>query len=226
MRKILIVDDSRELLEGLEVNLVGEGYSVLKATRGDAAVKMAVEESPALIVLDVMLPRMNGFDVCRELRRRGIDTPVIMLTARDGEVDRIAGLEIGADDYVTKPFSVRELIARIGAQLRRRARENVAVERYSFGEVDLDFEGQQCTRRGKPVRLTSREFEILKLLVRHRGGVVSRERILTQVCGYDTGATTRTVDTHIARLRRKLERDPARPSYIVSVYGGGYKFVG
>jgi len=139
MQEILIVDDSRELLEGLGVNLARDGYAVLKATRGDTALKMAVEESPALVVLDVMLPRMSGFDVCRELRRRGIDTPVIMLTVRDEEVDRVAGLEIGADDYVTKPFSVRELIARIGAQLRRRAKVSGDLRQYSLRRFGVGF---------------------------------------------------------------------------------------
>ncbi len=226
MQRILIVDDSRELLEGLEVNLLREGYAVLKATRGDVALKMAVEQNPTLIVLDVMLPRMSGFDVCRELRRRGIEAPVIMLTARGEEVDRVAGLEIGADDYVTKPFSVRELIARIGAHLRRQAKGNGAPERCSFDDLEIDFDKLQCALSGNAISLTAREFEILRLLIRHRGEVVSRERILTEVCDYDSGATTRTVDTHIARIRRKLEPDAANPRYIMSVYGAGYKFVG
>jgi len=225
MHKILIVEDEEDLLKGLEINLSKEGYKVLKASRGDTAVGLAMKEIPDLIILDVMLPGLSGLDVCRELRRRGLETPIIMLTAKSAEVDRVVGLEIGADDYVTKPFSVRELVARIGARLRRRESGRPAGPvRYSFADVHLDFEKFSATRKGKALELTPKEFEILRFFIRHHGAVITRERLLNEVWG--TYPTTRTVDTHILKLRQKLELDPANPKYILSIYGEGYKFVG
>lgn len=225
--KILIVEDEEDILRGLEMNLVKEGYLVLKTHRGDAAVNLAVKENPALVLLDVMLPGMNGFDVCRSLREKGFEAPIIMLTARNEEIDRVVGLEIGADDYVTKPFSIRELIARIRVRLRRQPPlPTEGPARYRFGIIDLDFEKLQATRNGVPLDLTPREFDILRLLVRHRGEVVTRDRFLNEVWGYDAYPTTRTVDTHMLKLRHKIEDDPAEPRYILSIYGEGYKFVG
>ncbi len=227
MHKILIVEDEEDLLRGLEINLSKEGYRVLKATRGEAAVSLAIKENPHLILLDVMLPGISGLDVCRELRRKGVETPIIMLTAKSEEVDRVVGLEIGADDYVTKPFSVRELLARIGARLRRQPpRELAGPPRYRFGNVEIDFEKFQATRKGKPLELTPREYRVLRFLIQHRGEVVTRDRMLTEVWGYETDVTTRTVDTHILKLRQKVEPDPGKPEYILSIYGEGYKFVG
>ena len=225
--KILIVEDEEDLLRGLEVNLTREGYRVVKATRGDTAVNVALKENPHLIVLDVMLPGASGFDVCRELRKKGIDAPIIMLTAKTEEVDRVVGLEIGADDYVTKPFSLRELLARIRVRLRRDApRRTEKLARYRFGDVEVDFERCRTERRGKTLELTTKEMDLLHMLIRQRGQVVSRDRLLDEVWGYNAYPTTRTVDNHILRLRQKLEDDPARPRYILSVYGEGYKFVG
>jgi DNA-binding response OmpR family regulator len=226
-QKILIVEDEEDVAKGLELNLKKEGYRVLKASRGDTAVDLAIKENPHLILLDVMLPGMSGLDVCRELRKKGIEAPVIMLTAKGEEIDRVLGLEIGADDYVTKPFSLRELIARIGVRLRRHPPGLAeGLSKYRFGEIEIDFVKCQATRKGAPVELTHKELDILRLFVRRRGEVVTRDRMLDEVWGYDTSSTTRTVDTHIAKLRQKLERDPATPRYILSVYGEGYKFVG
>ena len=226
MQTILIVDDDADILTGLEINLTRQGYGVLKAGTARAAVDLAVGHSPALVVLDVMLPDGSGFDVCVELRKRGVESPVILLTARSEEIDKIVGLEIGADDYVTKPFSVRELIARIRACLRRVPERPTTLKKYCFAAVEVNFEKQECTKSGVPVALTAREFDILQLLIRTRGTVVTRQRVLTDVFGYHDWHTDRAVDTHIARLRRKLEDNPARPRHILSVYGGGYKFAG
>ncbi len=227
MYKVLIVEDEEDLLKGLQINFTKEGFRVLKATRGDTAVSLAIKENPHLIILDVMLPGMSGFDVCRELRQKGIDVPIIMLTAKGEETDRVVGLEIGADDYVTKPFSVRELLARARVRLRRQPpRKTDTLARYRFGDVEIDFEKFRATRKGKPLDLTPREFDILRLLIRCRGDVVTRDRMLDEVWGYEVYPTTRTVDTHILKLRQKLEGDPANPKFILSIYGEGYKFVG
>ena len=227
MQKILIVEDEEDVARGLELNLKKEGYRVVKASRGDTAVDLAIKENPQLILLDVMLPGISGLDVCRELRKKGIEAPIIMLTAKGEEIDRVLGLEIGADDYVTKPFSLRELMARIRVRLRRHPPGlGDTVPRYRFGDVEVDFEKCQATRKGAPVELTHKELDILRLFIRRRGEVVTRDRMLDEVWGYDSSSTTRTVDTHIAKLRQKLEPDPAAPRYILSVYGEGYKFVG
>jgi DNA-binding response OmpR family regulator len=228
---ILIVEDEADLARGLEINLRREGYEVLKAGTGDQGLQFALQEKPDLILLDVMLPGINGLDLCRLLRQRGFESPIIILTARGEEIDRVLGLELGADDYVAKPFGLRELIARIRVQLRRPkapASPSVSssVSRYCFGTVELDFEKCRATRAGKAVDLTVKEFEIMKLLVRNHGKNVTRDRLLNEVWGYESTPTTRTVDNHILRLRQKLENDPAAPEYILSVYGEGYKFVG
>jgi two-component system alkaline phosphatase synthesis response regulator PhoP len=226
MPKILIVEDEADILRGLEINLKKEGYTVAKVTRGDAAVNAVLQESPDLVLLDVMLPGMSGIDVCREIRRRGIETPIVMLTARADEIDRVLGLEIGADDYVTKPFSPRELMVRVRLRLRRQpAGPDAGPHRYRFGEVELDFDAFTATRGGKAIELRTKEFEIMRLLIRCRGEVVTRDRMLNEVWGYEVSPTTRTVDTHILRLRQKLESDPPNPRHILSTYGEGYRFV-
>ena len=227
MEKILIVDDQEELLRGLAVNFRREGYEVLTATSGEAALGLAPREAPDLIVLDVMMPGMSGFDVCRELRRRGIETPIIMLTARGEEIDRVVGLEVGADDYLTKPFSLRELLARVRARLRRRSPAPIGtLGRYRLGEVEIDFERLRAERGGRALDMSAKEFDLLGLLVRRRGEVLTRDEILRQVWGYDDPPATRTVDTHILKLRQKIEDDPGNPAYILTVYGEGYRFVG
>jgi DNA-binding response OmpR family regulator len=174
-----------------------------------------------------MLPGMNGFDVCRELRRKGFGAPIIMLTAKSEEVDRVVGLEIGADDYVTKPFGIRELLARIRVRLRRHYdTAGTSMPKLKFGEVELDFERHEATRRGKRIEMTGKEFEVMKFLGKHRGQIVTRDQLLDEVWGYESYPTTRTVDNHILRIRQKLEENPSEPRYIFSVYGEGYKFVG
>lgn len=225
--KILIIEDEADVLRGLEINLTREGYRVLEAATGDAGLQLAIRENPSLIILDLMLPGMTGLDVCRKLRRKGFETPIIMLTAKSEEIDRVVGLEIGADDYVSKPFSLRELLARIHVQLRKRPqRSQERLARYRFNEVEVDFEKYTATRKGEPVELTAKEYEVLQLLIQCRGEVVTRDRMLNEVWGYEAYPTTRTVDNHILKLRQKLEDNPANPRYILSIYGEGYKFVG
>jgi two-component system alkaline phosphatase synthesis response regulator PhoP len=227
MRKILIVDDEEGLVRGLRSCFTHEGFAVVTACRGDEVLNLVLRENPDLILLDVMLPGASGVDVCRELRHKGIETPVILLSARGEEIDRVLGLELGADDYVTKPFSLRELLARVRVRLRRGAvRPQDRVRHYRIGEVDVDFEAYRATREGQALEMTTKEVELLRLLVQCRGEVVSRDRILNEVWGFDAMPTTRTVDTHIVRLRQKIEDDPARPRHILSVYGEGYRFVG
>jgi DNA-binding response OmpR family regulator len=226
MYKILIVEDQADLANGLAINFKKEGYSVSKADTGEKALQLVMKQNPDLIILDVMLPGMSGFDVCRELRTKSIEIPIIMLTAKGDEIDRVVGLELGADDYMTKPFSLRELMARVRARLRRQPPQPEMLPQYRFGQVEIDFEKYRATVRNKPVEMTQKEFEIMRFLIRNRDVVLSRERLLNEVWGYEAYPTTRTVDTHILKLRKKLEKDQANPEYILSVYGEGYKFVG
>ncbi|HSB62474.1 MAG TPA: response regulator transcription factor [Vicinamibacteria bacterium] len=224
MPRILIIDDEPAMVRGLEDNLRFEGYETASATNGEEGLALATREVPDLILLDIMMPRLSGWDVCRELRRQGIDVPVIMLTARAEEADRVLGLELGADDYVSKPFSLRELLARVRAVLRRpgpRARR----EEFAFADIRLQRRARRVFRAGAEVHLTRKEFDLLAYLVEHRGEVVTRERLLDEVWGYARFPTTRTVDTHILRLRRKFEVDPDRPAHILTVHGQGYRFV-
>lgn len=225
--KILIIEDEKDLVEGLKLNLADEGYELDWAFDGTGGLHKALEESPDLIILDIMLPEMDGLEVCRQLRQKGVGIPIIMLTAKGKEIDRVVGLEIGADDYVTKPFSVRELLARIKALLRRADREPKDIPKiYSFGNVEIDFAHFKVRRQGKELDLTSLEMEILKYLIAHRGEVVSRNDLLDKIWGYESFPTTRTIDNHILKLRKKIEEDPAHPRYIFSVYGTGYRFMG
>jgi DNA-binding response OmpR family regulator len=225
MHKILIVEDNLDLANGLELNLKKEGYKVFKATTGEDGLKIAIHDCPDLIILDIMLPGISGLDVCRELRNKSIEIPIIMLTAKSDELDRVVGLELGADDYITKPFGVRELLARVRVCLRRQPPQT-EMPRYRFGHVEIDFEKYRATARNKALELTQKEFDLIRFLIRNRDTVLSRDRLLDEVWGYESYPTTRTVDTHILKLRKKLEDDPANPKYILSVYGGGYKFVG
>ena len=225
MPRILIVDDEPEMVRGLEDNFRFEGYQTLAATTGKEGLVLAVREAPDLILLDIMMPELSGWDVLRALRQKGLDIPVIMLTARGEEVDRVLGLELGADDYVTKPFSLRELLARVRAVLRRPG-PRVKFEEFSFGDVRIRLRGRQVFKAGQEVRLTRKEFDLLRYLVEHRGEVVTRDRLLDEVWGYEQFPTTRTVDTHVLRLRQKFEKDPERPAWILTVHGQGYKFSG
>ena len=217
------MDDEPAIVRGLEDNLRFEGYQTVSATNGEDGLALALSDAPDLVLLDIMMPKMSGWDVCRELRRRGVDVPVIMLTARGAEVDRVLGLELGADDYVTKPFSLRELLARVRAVLRRPGPRQ-KFEEFAFGDVRIRLRGRQVFRAGREVRCTRKEFDLLVFLVEHRGEVVTRERLLDEVWGYERFPTTRTVDTHVLRLRRKFEADPDRPAWILTVHGQGYKF--
>jgi two-component system alkaline phosphatase synthesis response regulator PhoP len=223
MPRVLVIDDEPEIVRGIEDNLRFEGYQTMSATNGEAGLECACREAPDLILLDIMMPRLSGWDVCRELRRRGIDVPVIMLTARAEEADRVRGLELGADDYITKPFSVRELMARVQAVLRRPGPRRKA-EALAFGDVRIHVQARQVWKAGRELSMTRKEFDLLVYLVEHRGEIVTRERLLDHVWGYERFPTTRTVDTHVLRLRQKLESDPDRPAFILTVHGQGYKF--
>jgi len=223
MPRILIVDDEPEMVRGLEDNLRFEGYQTLAATNGKEGLALALREAPDLVVLDIMMPELSGWDVLRALRQRGVDVPVILLTARGEEVDRVLGLELGADDYVTKPFSLREFLARVRAVLRRPGPRQKS-EALACGDVRLHLRARQAFKGGKEVKLTRREFDLIRYLMEHPGEVLTRDRLLDEVWGYEAFPTTRTVDTHILRLRQKFETDPEHPKYILTVHGQGYKF--
>jgi two-component system alkaline phosphatase synthesis response regulator PhoP len=224
MARILIVDDEPAIVRGLADNLKFEGHEALVAGNGAEAVAVVAREAPDLVLLDVMMPEMSGWDVAKELRRRGIDVPIIMLTARAEEVDRVRGLELGADDYVTKPFSLRELLARVRAVLRRPGPRRKS-EELAFGDVRIQRTARRVFKAGDEVRMTRKEFDLLCYLVDHRGEILTRERLLDEVWGYERFPTTRTVDTHVLRLRRKLEADPEAPVWIKTVHAQGYRFV-
>jgi DNA-binding response OmpR family regulator len=223
MPRILIVDDEPEMVRGLEDNLRFEGYQTMSAATGEEALTVALSQAPDLILLDIMMPKLSGWDVCRVLRQEGIDVPIIMLTARGQEADRVRGLELGADDYITKPFSLRELLARVRAVLRRPGPRQ-KFEELAFGDVRIHRRGRQVFKAGREVRLTRKEFDLLVYLVEHRGEIVTRERLLDEVWGYERFPTTRTVDTHVLRLRRKFEADPDGPALIETAHGQGYRF--
>ena len=223
----MIVDDEPDLVNGLAMSFRNEGYEVFKAYDGNTALKLAQQENPHLILLDVNMPGINGLSVCQTLRAREADTRIIFLSAKGEEVDKVVGLEIGADDYVTKPFSLRELHSLVRARLRyREAAACESVAQFAFDDITIDFDKQKATHKRKPLELTSREFDILQLLIRYRGQVVTREKMLDKIWGPNACATPRTVDNHILRIRKKIELKPSTPQYLLSAYGGGYKFVG
>jgi len=226
LQRILIIEDEQDMVLGLRKNLEWEGFEVVAAGDGEAGLTCALNNSHDLILLDIMLPKLSGLDVCRRLRSRGVNTPVIMLTARGQEIDKVLGLEIGADDYVTKPFSICELLARVRATLRRASRQDTESDLYRFGDVELNFGKYQAQRRGQPLELSPREFGMLKYFVQHRGETVTRDQLLDEVWGYDNFPLTRTVDNHIARLRQKIEETPTEPRHIITVHRLGYKFLG
>jgi two-component system alkaline phosphatase synthesis response regulator PhoP len=226
MAKILIVEDEPNMVAGLRDNFEFEGYQVVTAADGVEGLERAIAESPDLVILDVMMPRMSGLDVCKQLKARRSSVPIIMLTARGQEVDKVVGLELGADDYVTKPFSIRELLARVKAVLRRAQTVPKDREQYSFGDVEVNLRSCQVARQGRQLEFSSKEFELLKYFLCHPGETLSRDRLLEDVWGYDRFPTTRTVDAHIVRLRQKVEPRPEEPRFILTVHGVGYKFVG
>ena len=222
---VLIIEDEPNMIVGLKDSCEYEGYQVCVARDGKEGLEKASTEKVDIILLDVMLPLMSGIDVCRTLRTRGIETPIIMLTARGEEMDKVVGLEVGADDYVTKPFSIKELLARIRAHLRRATKQVAAIESFSFGDVELNFKKYAARKRGQVLDLSAREFEILHYLIRRRGEIVTRDQLLDEVWGYDSTPVTRTVDNHIARLRQKIEPDPSAPRHIITIHRLGYRFV-
>jgi len=224
--RILVVEDEPNMVAGLRDNFEFEGYEVLTARDGVEGLERALNESPDLVVLDVMMPRMSGLEVCRQLRAKRASIPIIMLTARGQEVDKVVGLELGADDYVTKPFSIRELLARVKAILRRTAAIPKQQDQHSFGDIEVDLHRRRVVKAGKALDISSKEFELLQYFICHSGETLSRDRLLEEVWGYENYPTTRTVDTHLVRLRQKLEPDPEQPQYFLTVHGTGYRFVG
>lgn len=227
MKKILIIEDEESIRIALEDDFRLENYEVIVAPDGIEGLAKALIPDIDLIILDIMLPGMNGFDICKKLRSQGIRTPVIMLTAKGQEIDRVVGLEIGADDYVTKPFSPRELQARVKAVLRRMEPEldDKPENLYRSGALEVNFRQYECRMHGKAVSLTTHEFELIKYLIRNRGKVIGRDELLNEVWGKGIFVTPHTVDTHMANLRKKIEDNPSQPRFIISIRGVGYKFI-
>ncbi len=224
--RILIVEDEPAMVAGLRDNFEYEGYDVISAADGVVGLERALADDPDLVVLDVMMPRMSGLDVCKQLKTKKPLLPIIMLTARGQEIDKVVGLELGADDYVTKPFSIRELMARVKAVLRRATPPAPAAEVYKFSDVEVNVRSNEVRRAGRPVELSAKEFALLAYFVAHPVETLSRDRLLDAVWGYENYPNTRTVDTHIVHLRQKLEPNPDEPRFILTVHGSGYKFVG
>jgi two-component system alkaline phosphatase synthesis response regulator PhoP len=223
--KILVVEDDRAILDGLRAALAAEGYEVECVPDGRSGLDRVRAGAPSLLILDIMLPGMSGFEVAKKLRDEGRALPIILLTARSEEDDRVLGLELGADDYVTKPFSVRELLARVRSILRRtRPATPTHSQSYRFGDVSVDFKRQAVKKAGRAVELSAREFRILSYFIDHAGEMLSREQLLSEIWGYDAFPTTRTVDNHILRLRKKIEDDPESPRFILTQRGAGYVF--
>jgi two-component system alkaline phosphatase synthesis response regulator PhoP len=225
--KILLVEDEKGLILTLTDRLESEGFEVASATDGQVGLELALAGGVDLIILDVMLPKKNGYDVCRDLRQRGVQTPILMLTAKGETIDKVLGLKLGADDYLTKPFEVMELLARVEALLRRSpaAQNGRPKEIVRFGDIAVDIRKAEVIKDGKPLDLSALEFKLLQYLIENQGTVHSRDQLLDAVWGYDATPTTRTVDVHVAWLRQKLETNPRRPQYIQTVHGFGYKFV-
>lgn len=227
MPKILVVDDEQNMRTGLKDNLEFEGFDVEIANDGEQGLKKILDNSYNLIILDVMMPKKSGFDVCKEVRKAGITTPIILLTAKGEEIDKVVGLEIGADDYITKPFSLRELLARVKAILRRGENliMNDSAREIKIGKLGINFNGYKATFQNKEVQMSHKEFEILHYLWKHRNSTVSRDDLLTEIWGYDENPATRTVDNFILKLRQKVETDPNHPQVILTVHGIGYKLI-
>jgi two-component system alkaline phosphatase synthesis response regulator PhoP len=225
MKKILVVEDDPAISKGLIENLEQEHYKVVSADDGEKGYKMAKRENPDLIILDIMLPSKNGYEICQDLRKESIATPIIMLTGKGEEADKVLGLELGADDYVTKPFSIRELLARVRAVLRRKFEAEHDISEYSFGDVHLDFKKMEATKGKKQLKVSAKEFEILKFFAKREGQVITRNAFLDEVWGYEVYPTTRTVDNYILSVRKKIEDNPSRPKHLLTVHTAGYKFI-
>ena len=224
-RRLLLVEDEASVALTIRDRLTSENYEVETAVDGDTGLSRALTGAFDLVILDVMLPGRDGFEVCRELRARGVEVPILMLTARSQVVDRVVGIKLGADDYLTKPFEMAELSARVEALLRR-ARAPVPAGTFAFGDVRVDFRSGEVTRQEQPVALSALEFKLLAYLVQNRGALLTRDQLLDKVWGYGAAVATRTVDVHVAALRQKLERNPARPEYILTAHRRGYRFAG
>jgi len=225
MKTILIIEDDISILEGLKDNLEFEGYRVITETNGKRGLNLAMEKKIDLLLLDIMLPGLNGYEICRKIKQEHPELPIIMLTARGSEMDKVSGLDTGADDYITKPFSLPELLARIRAAIRRTTDESATLEYYSFGNIRLDFIKLQAHVGDIEVSLSAKEFAILAYLIRHEGKAVHRHDLLNEVWGYEAMPTTRTVDNFILDLRKKLEENPSKPKHFLSVRGVGYRFI-
>jgi len=223
-KRILVVEDDPGIQLSLKDELESEGYVVSTADDGERGIELVKEEGPDLVILDVMLPLLDGYEVCKVLRGNGISTPIIMLTVKDKEIDKVLGLELGADDYVTKPFSLRELVARVRAQLRRADELQNDPSRYRIGDLELDFKKFEATKGGKNVQFTALEFQMLRLLLRRKEEGLTRDDFLDEIWGEENvKVTSRTIDSHIANIRKKIEDDPSHPKYIKSIRGVGYK---
>jgi DNA-binding response OmpR family regulator len=222
--RILVIEDEPAMQVMLRDNLRFEGYEVISAETGELGVELGLTGRPDLVLLDVILPRMSGYSVCRKLRSEGFAAPIIMITARTSEIDRVTGLDFGADDYVGKPFSVAELMARVRAHLRRLERHELEADKVVFGRISVDLEGRRVLRDSTPIDLSSHEFSLLAYLIQHDGEAVSRDELLREVWGYPQLPLTRTVDNFIARLRNKIEEKPHQPRHILTVHGIGYRF--
>jgi len=225
MKKILIIEDEKDMVTGLKFNLEARDYAVITAFDGEAGYQKALEEMPDLVILDLMLPRLNGYEVCKRLKKEIPELPIIMLTAKSQEAEIVTGLELGADDYITKPFSVLELLARIKALFRRIKSGSEIPEVHRFGNLEINFKKYEARKKGNPLKLSPREYELLKCFIEREGEIVSRDELLKQVWGYDSFPNTRTIDTHIAKLRHKIEDNAEEPKLIVTIHGIGYKFL-
>ncbi|MEK6572353.1 MAG: response regulator transcription factor [Bacteroidota bacterium] len=225
MKKILVIEDDPAISTGLIENLQQEHYKVISADDGERGYSKAKKESPDLIILDIMLPSKNGYEICQDLRKEKVATPIIMLTGKGEEADKVLGLELGADDYVTKPFSIRELLARVRAVLRRKFEAEHDIDEYTFANVYLNFKKMEVVKGKKQLKMSAKEFELMKFFIKREGQVVSRNALLDEVWGYDVYPTTRTVDNYILTLRKKIEDNPSRPKHLLTVHTAGYKFV-
>jgi len=225
MKTILIIEDEHDMVEGLKFNLEARDYSVIAAYDGESGYKMALSEKPDLVILDLMLPKLNGYEVCKILKKEIPELPIIMLTAKSQEAEIVTGLELGADDYITKPFSVLELLARISALFRRIKSDPGLPEVHHCGDLEINFKKYQASRNGKPLKLSPREYEILGYFIERQGEIISREELLKEIWGYEHSPDTRTVDAHIVKLRQKIEDKPDEPKLIITIHGIGYKFL-
>ena len=224
-KKILLIEDEQDMVTGLKFNLEARDYIVIAAYDGETGYQKALTEKPDLVILDLMLPRLNGYEVCKLLKKEISDLPIIMLTAKSQEAEIVTGLELGADDYITKPFSVLELIARISALFRRVKSETGTHELHRFGDLEINFKKYYSRKKGKSLKLSPREYELLRYFIERQGEIISREELLKEIWGYEHSPDTRTVDAHIAKLRQKIEDKPEEPKLIVTVHGIGYKFL-